>query len=173
MAAIRIAAVVPTLLIVSLHVSWYDLSLTLFQWRQWGRGEAYIYADENAQSSDFCSDEKTCLQNGKYGYSIERGSFKFQRGTWSRIKQVIKLNDADYNGNYEENGIFQLYVNGELQIDVKGIVFRRDYSGGAIGIDFTTFFGGNANRYQATKDEFTYFKNVRLSSYCVDADHDA
>jgi hypothetical protein len=61
--------------------------------------------------------------------------------------------------------VFRLYLDDELVIDFEGIVFRRDYGGGAIGIDFTTFFGGGSSRYRTRKDETAYFRNVRLSSY--------
>jgi hypothetical protein len=74
------------------------------------------------------------------------------------------LNDAYRSGGYESNGIFQLYVDGEKKIDVDDIVFRTRSSDGAKGIDFTSFFGGGSGRYGAKKDEYTLFKNVRLSS---------
>jgi hypothetical protein len=137
-------------------------------WRKDGAGEAYIYADKSVQSSEFCTDKSKCRgANGKYGYSIGRGSFTIPRGKWTRIKQIVKLNDADTWGNFEKNGVFRLYMDGEKKIDLDGIVFRTVSEVGGVGIDFTTFFGGGSRKYQTTKDELSYFKNVTLSSYWV------
>jgi hypothetical protein len=140
-------------------------------WRTGGAGEAYIYADKSAQSTGFCDDKSMCRSYGNFGYSIGRGAFTFPRGRWSRIKQIIKLNGVDELGNYQRNGIFRLYVDGEKKIDLEGIAFRTNASVGAVGIDFTTFFGGGSDIYKTTKNEFTFFKNMRLSSYWVNGEY--
>lgn len=86
------------------------------------------------------------------------------------MKQIIKLNQVNSNNQYKKNGIFRLYIDGKKKIDIPNFVFRTDPSVHAIGIDFATFFGGSGKEWAAVKDEFTFFKNVRLASYWIESE---
>lgn len=56
-----------------------------------------------------------------YGLSIGRGSFTWRRGGWTTVKQIVRLNTPG-----EQDGFFQLEVNGKYVFDRSDIYYRSD-----------------------------------------------
>jgi hypothetical protein len=79
------------------------------------------------------------MQNSDYGFSVGRGSWTFQAGTWNTITQYVKLNTPG-----SENGAVQVWWNGNLVISAQNIEFRDYANSTFVGVHFQTFFGGKS-----------------------------
>lgn len=60
--------------------------------RTGGMGELYLYAPREKQVDALCTLGPLSYCNSVYGMSIGRGSWTFERGAWSNIRQDIWLN---------------------------------------------------------------------------------
>ncbi|KAI1316128.1 hypothetical protein EDD11_010442 [Mortierella claussenii] len=126
-------------------------------WRQNGIGEAYAYVPADPESQ-FCKDPSV-ICNDRYGKSIGRGQIHFQPGTWTRLDMVMDLNEPAGN----TNGTLQVYLNGNLAIDMKDIQYRTSGMIGFQGLMFSSFFGGSDPSYATPVDTSVYFRNIQLS----------
>ncbi|KAJ7184514.1 hypothetical protein C8R46DRAFT_461965 [Mycena filopes] len=96
-----------------------DCFSTRLMWRAGGKGELYLYAKKDKQTVALCDDPQSVCDTD-YGFSIGRGCFKFLAGGWTTVSQTVRLNTPG-----EQDGGFQLYVNGELVLS-RDDVFYRD-----------------------------------------------
>ncbi|KAF9429652.1 hypothetical protein BGZ76_001151 [Entomortierella beljakovae] len=126
-------------------------------WRQNGIGEVYAYVPADPKSS-FCKNSEV-LCNDQYGKSIGRGQIYFQPGVWTRLDMVMELNSPAGNSN----GTLQVYLNGNLAINLNNIPYRSTGMVGFQGLMFSSFFGGSDPTYATPVDTSVYFKNVQLS----------
>jgi hypothetical protein len=126
-------------------------------WRKNLIGEAYLYVPRLYQLEGF---ERLpgFVRNGKYGDSIWRGAFKFEKELWNKVTIRVKLNDVSK-------------ANGELEIDINGgnqryneIVWRTNEDVGLREIIFETFFGGSTIKYATPVDTHSYFRNVQIQA---------
>ena len=93
-----------------------------FMWRENGTLHAYLY-------------------NASGGGQYVNANYTMPRNEWVHIKQRIKLN----TGN-NSNGILQVWVNGDLKINLSNVrwVNRNSYPDAKIDMFyFSTFFGGS------------------------------
>ncbi|KAF9955306.1 hypothetical protein BGZ65_003469 [Modicella reniformis] len=135
-----------------------DTCLTMrLMWRDSGRGEVYAYVPADQQSSLCKSPEVYC--NDQYGKSIGRGLLYFTPGAWHRIDMVMALNEPAG----QHNGLLQVYLDGELVIDMDNIPYRSTGMVGFQGLMFSSFFGGSDSSYATPVDTHVYFKNIQLS----------
>lgn len=126
-------------------------------WRQSGAGEVYAYVPVDPKSA-FCRNPEV-LCNDQYGKSIGRGQIYFQPGTWTHLDMIMDLNEPAGNSN----GTLQVYLNGNLAIQMDNIPYRNTGMVGFQGLLFSTFFGGSDPTYATPVDQSVYFKNVQLS----------
>ncbi|KAJ6457081.1 hypothetical protein C8R47DRAFT_175004 [Mycena vitilis] len=95
-----------------------DCFSTRLMWRQNGEGELYLYAAKDKQTRALCADPRsTC--DAAYGFSIGRGAFEWCLGRWTTVCQVVQLNTPGM-----QDGIFELYVDGDLKIRRDDIYYR-------------------------------------------------
>ncbi|KAF8927994.1 hypothetical protein BGZ58_009954 [Dissophora ornata] len=129
-----------------------DECLTMrFMWRKNGLGEV-------TRKSPFCKNSNV-ICNEKYGKSIGRGQIYFEPGKWTRLDMVMALNEPAGN----TNGTLQVYLNGNLAINMKNIPYRSSGMVGFQGLMFSSFFGGSEPMYATPVDTSIYFRNIQLS----------
>ena len=115
-----------------------DCFSTRLMWRSKGEGELYLvstppnryfnlilttrsqYAPKKKQTPEVCSTPPTSVCDSDYGLSIGRGSFKFQPGKWTSLRQTVSLNTPG-----TQDGAFTLVVDGNRVLDVTGIYYRE------------------------------------------------
>lgn len=134
---------------------------TRLMWRRDGDGELYLYAP-HAQAEGFC-DRENYHCNLDYGNGVERGSFVFVPGQWQKIEQRVKLNDPG-----ELNGVFMLFVDDVLVIDLADLNYRQEDSIHIMGMLFNTFYGGSDDSWYPTEDQYAYFKNFSLDGFSLE-----
>ncbi len=87
----------------------------------------------------------------------------FTRGEWQHIETFVRVNDIG-----QKNGEVRSWYNGKLALDVSGFEFRdASCKKDELLIDrmyFSTFFGGNSDRYRPQKDEVIYFDDFMVST---------
>src|SRR5690606_14331585 len=89
-------------------------------------------------------------QAGDYGDSIRWGNFVISRGQKVCIEQRIKMNSLigpeDEFGNREAafDGIYQVWVNGELAMNLTNVRWRRHPEIGVAAIDLSMYHGGKS-----------------------------
>lgn len=125
-------------------------------WRKDMIGEVYLYVPREVQSDEY-KNLTGFVRNGKYGDSVWRGAFKFEKGVWNNVSIRAKLNDVDGTGT------------GELEVEVNGVnerynkmVWRTLERMSITAILFETFFGGSTEKYATPVDTYTYFRNVQI-----------
>lgn len=134
-----------------------------YMFRTNGQGEIYMYVDKDWQDSDICSVPPRSICNAKYGISVGRGAFSFQKGAWNKLEQIVSLNTFT-NGYPEKNGIIEVYHNDIKVTSFDKVVYRNNSTINAVGIDFETFFGGSDESYNTPTTQYLYFRNFKLTS---------
>ena len=103
------------------------------------------------------------MKKGKFpGKIIEKNRIRIKPGEWYHVATRVKINHVG-----KSDGIVQSWLNGELVLDVRGIEFRdKSCKKNDLLIDkmyFSTFFGGNSEKYKPVKDEYIFFDDFVLS----------
>ena len=111
-------------------------------WRKNGAGEIYAYLPSSEA----------------YGTSLGRGSWRFRPGQWQRIEQELWLNHPG-----QADGRVRVWVDGELVLEQKNLVFRTVPELKIDGIFFSTFFGGGDRSWATPKDTEIDFANFEVS----------
>lgn len=135
------------------RIDCFDLRL---MWRANGLGEVYGYLPLTEDNASVLKNvpPKT-IENPDYGFSIGRGAWTFQAGAWNTVAELIKLNTPGQN-----DGVLQLWVNGTMVIDVKGLEFRNSSESVFQGMHFQTFFGGSTAAYASPIDQRAWFTDI-------------
>lgn len=133
-----------------------------YMWRENGEGEVYGYLPKN-QDETFCNNIVMGCNGTGYGYSIDRGKFKFSHKKWYTLKQEIKLNTKNNNGYIkvffgEKNNIKPVINENKVNFKTIENIF-------VIGIQFETFFGGGDVTYASPKNQYTLYKDFKLMYY--------
>ncbi|BGP50937.1 hypothetical protein JCM10450v2_006863 [Rhodotorula kratochvilovae] len=122
-------------------------------WRQRGAGEVYAYIPTYGgfcgQSDVECNDE--------YGTSLSRGTWRFPRGGWTTITQLVSLNTPGF-----ANGLLYLWANNSLALAHTGITWRTNASVSLTSVFFSTFFGGSDDSYNSKNGESSYFRRFEV-----------
>ncbi len=92
-------------------------------WRTGGAGELYLYAPGR---------ETAC------GQSIGRGTWTFTPGAWTSIVERVTANTPG-----SADGSIELWVDGHLVVDAKGLTLAAGHAATVDGVLFATFFGGS------------------------------
>ena len=124
-------------------------------WRTEGAGELYTYiplTDENREAQLAVPGS---IEDSTYGFSIARGSFYFPPGEWVTIAERVKLNSPEAH-----DGEVQIWINGELTIELKGIALRESLDSLIQGLHFQTFFGGSTEDWATPTNQTAWFADV-------------
>ncbi|KAI9492239.1 hypothetical protein BDB00DRAFT_958444 [Zychaea mexicana] len=132
---------------------------TRFMWRRQGDGEIYAYMPESKQRDTLC-DEEGNICNPNYGYSLGRGSWRFQKGEWVKIRQTLKLNHPD-----RLDGMVHVHVNGRLVYSENQLALVARDTDKIIGVAFHTFFGGSGIDWAPEEEMYTYFKDFTIAAF--------
>ena len=100
---------------------------TRLMWESGGEVEGYLYLPISKQEDSFC---KKCHSSGGNANScgelsgqdfchFERGAATLQKGVWTTIRQYVKMNTPGQN-----NGVFELWVNGRLVASADDVYYR-------------------------------------------------
>ncbi|KAF8073442.1 hypothetical protein FPV67DRAFT_746760 [Lyophyllum atratum] len=130
---------------------------TRIVWRQDGDAEVYAYIPGYTgfdQLSNIISSPSS------FGYSINRGSWKFTVGGWQKVSIVLTLNSNPSAGATEANGGLAIYLDDKHIFTHNYFVYRNDAKVDVSSIFFSTFFGGSSPEY-ASKGGFAYFRNMK------------
>lgn len=112
-------------------------------------GGAYMYTPSHPDGTDV----------GFGGNAPASGVFSFQRGVWHSMRHVVQLNSV-YNGAGNADGVYQIYQDGKLMVEIRDVKFRDNYRLGAYGGVFSVFRGGNQAADRAGADHSVYFRNI-------------
>lgn len=127
-------------------------------WRHNFTAEAYLYIPEN-QTPEYKKNNNV-ISNGKYGDSIWRDIFQFDKDIWNTIKIYVKLNTFK-NGIPNTDGILKLSINNDTKRFDK-LIWRTDINTSVTAIMFSTFFGGSTEKYATPNDTWIYFRNMNI-----------
>ncbi|WWD09742.1 hypothetical protein V865_007870 [Kwoniella europaea PYCC6329] len=96
-----------------------DCFSTRMMWRENGHGELYLYAPRHRQTQRLCRSPPFSDCSTPYGLSIGRGSWTFERGAWTDIRQDVWLNTPGKN-----DGGFNIWINGKLVVHADDVFYR-------------------------------------------------
>ncbi len=113
-------------------------------WRTGGAGELYLYAPGR---------ETAC------GQSIGRGTWTFTPGAWTSIVERVTANTSG-----SSNGSIELWVDGHLVVDAKGLTLAAGHAATVEGVLFATFFGGSDASWATPRDQSADFADVELTA---------
>ncbi len=111
-------------------------------WRKNGAGEIYAYLPSSEG----------------YGTSLGQENWHFKPGQWQRIEQELWLNQPG-----QTDGQVKVWVDGQLVLDQKDLIFRTVPELKIDGIFFSTFFGGGDRSWATPKDTEIDFANFEVS----------
>jgi hypothetical protein len=110
-------------------------------WRSGGRAEVYLYHLD---------------QRKDYGDDLELGC-SFERGKWHRLTQRVTVNDPD-----QANGQIQVWFDGKLSLDQKGLRLRTGNRASVDRFYFSTFFGGSGRKWAPQSDMTIDFSRITV-----------
>lgn len=125
-------------------------------WRSEGAGELYTYiplTDENRDAQLAVPPES--IDDSSFGFSVGRGSYYFPPGEWVTIAERVKLNTIGAH-----DGQVQIWINGELTIDLQGVSLRESADSVVQGMHFQTFFGGGTADWATPTEQTVWFADV-------------
>ena len=111
-------------------------------WRASGAGELYLYAPDRAT---------------RCGDSIGRAAWYFRPGQWTEIAQEVILNRPG-----EANGVVRIWINGHRVLERHDLMLREAAAIRVNGALFSTFFGGNDQRWASPRDQSADFTDLTL-----------
>lgn len=114
-----------------------------YMWRAMGVGEVYAYLPDSVE----------------WGTSLGRGTWKFLRGPWNRIEQVVRLNQPGH-----KDGYIAVWLNGVLVFEQSGLRFRDVPELRVDTFLLETFFGGNALDWASDHDTYIDFKDFSVAT---------
>ncbi|KAF8887203.1 hypothetical protein CPB85DRAFT_1441769 [Mucidula mucida] len=130
---------------------------TRIVWRADGDAEVYAYVPSYA-GFDTASD--IIASSSGYGYSVNRGSWRFSVGDWQKVSIVVVLNSDPSSSSTEANGVLSIYFNDKHVFTHNYFIFTTKPSVDISSIFFSTFFGGSSEKY-ASKGGYAYFRNMK------------
>lgn len=133
-------------------------------WRRNGWGEAYLYVPQGMQSPEFCAlpdcatkAQPCTLCDYAAGVSFYRGSWVFQTGKWTKLRLHMALNTPNVT-----DGVLTMDVDGTRVIDYRTMNWRQYANVFIEGVTFATWYGGSDATWGPPKDNYAYFRNVRM-----------
>lgn len=120
-------------------------------WHKNGSVQSYMYVANNPSL---------------YGWNFDwdlgsEGQRYLKRGQWNRLEMRYVMNTPGV-----PNGRMQAWFNGKLALDAKGLIYRMP-AGKNVAIDqllFSTFYGGKADKWAPSTDQYVYFDNFVVST---------
>jgi hypothetical protein len=127
-------------------------------WRQNFTAEAYLYLPK-IQAHEY-KKTNNVISNGKYGDSVWRNLFQFNKETWNTVIIYAKVNTFK-DEIPKTDGVLRVTINNTTQT-FDQLIWRMDNNTLITSILFSTFFGGSTYKYATPNDTWVYFKNVSL-----------
>ena len=109
---------------------------TRLMWRTNGMGEVYAYTPTST----------------KFGTSLGRGAWTFERGKWQCIEQELSLNTPG-----QLDGQVRVWVDDKLVYENTQMLFRTTMALTIEGVFFSTFFGGGDPTWAPSTDTYADF----------------
>lgn len=72
---------------------------------------------------------------GGISLQVDPNNFKLERGRWVRIDQEIAMNTLG-----RRDGLLRVWIDGELKLEQKNVVYRQDVSQGLRGVDASVHY---------------------------------
>jgi hypothetical protein len=112
------------------------------------KGLSSVFATRHGWGENGSTHVQYVLQGDTRGgnLAINPDDLKLERGQWVRLEQEVVLNDPG-----EPNGIFRVWVNGKIQIEEIGVVFRKDERAQLRGVIADVHYGNTATSAAAPK----------------------
>jgi hypothetical protein len=117
--------------------------------------------DQAIQKSSICKVPPASVCNAQYGTSIGRGAFAWSDGNWNKVEQIVTLNTLT-GSIVNANGQIQVWMNDQLVIDYRSIIWRTMEHVGFQGIQWDSFFGGNDDSWATPTTQYVFFKNATM-----------
>ena len=107
--------------------------------------------------ADFCGkvNHGSCSADCGLGWAQQN---YFQRNKWHKVRQNIKLNNPGKN-----DGVIQVWVNGEKKAFYSKMNYRTKESVGIEGFTVHPFFGGGESM-KTPVDTYTLYKNFKVTT---------
>ena len=138
-------------------------------WRSNFQAEAYVYLPQ-PQHPDYYEIEGLRI-NDVYGDSLWRGLLNFEQDAWNKVSVRITLNGfksnpslTDENDVPRADGKLVLSINNKTQTFGK-MIWRTSPEYHISALLFETFFGGSTPKYATPVDTWSYFRNVKVTSF--------
>lgn len=87
------------------------------------------------------------------------GKIALQPGKWATVSQEVKLNAVG-----QADGHIKVWVDGQLQIDQEGLLFRTTSALAIDGLYFDTFYGGQTPKFAAPRNTTFEFAEITVHS---------
>lgn len=116
---------------------------TRMMWRTEGMGEVYVYGPTST----------------RFGTSLGRGSFTFQRGRWHCVEQELVLNTPG-----QLDGQVNIWLDEKPVYSNTQLFLRTVYGLKIEGVFFSTFFGGGDPTWAPPRDTYADFANFATAS---------
>ena len=113
-----------------------------FMWRKNGTGSAYVYHPD---------------QPRKWGEDFRLDNFQFRKGVVQTLGLGVTMNTPG-----KGDGIIRAWLDGVLVVEETAMRFRDVPDLQIDGLLFSTFFGGNTDKWAPSKDETIEFGDFRL-----------
>ncbi|GAA6014702.1 hypothetical protein JCM10207_006908 [Rhodosporidiobolus poonsookiae] len=124
-------------------------------WHEGGLGEVYCYVPMYDGQCDM--DGMYCHDDGS-PVSVERGTFVYESGAYNTVTEIAIINSTPDTAN----GVLAIYAGTTLAFERKDMIFRINESVFFTTFDISTFFGGGSDKYAATADCYTQFRNFQF-----------
>jgi hypothetical protein len=125
-------------------------------WRSDLKGEVYLYMPNNTlQPETYKQQIKT---NGRYGDSLWKDIFQFERNVWNNVKIRLKLNTI--NQTLNEDGELEVTI-GNTTLSISSLVWTTKDT--KLYVMFETFFGGDTEKYATKVDTWARFRNIEIT----------
>ncbi|GBE88921.1 polysaccharide lyase family 14 protein [Sparassis crispa] len=124
-------------------------------WRTNGAGEVYAYF---LLPEGLCNDPDFICNADNYGTSIDRGSFSWNSGEWSKVTLLVRLNNPVDNAN----GQVTLYHDDVEALHESNLQYRNSSVVDIGGLFFSTFFGRSTSDWAPPSDMHAYFRNFEM-----------
>ncbi len=102
-----------------------------------------------------------------YSEHADDSLFIFNSNRWYNLEMCLKENGFSESGEALPNGEVKTYIDGELKQMKDGLIFRLEPELIVDQLLFTTFFGGNSAKYQADRNEYIDYADIKVTNSAI------
>ncbi len=104
-----------------------------------------------------------------YSQKSNDSLFIFKSNRWYNLEMCLKENSFSESGEAMPNGQVKTYIDGELKQIKDGLIFKLEPELMVDQLLFTTFFGGNSEKYKADRNEHIDYADLKVTSASITA----